>query len=80
MADPALERNLIREHDKSAWRRPGREASSLARNSVSVHSTSKKVLAMHQEGLSSRRIGRTVELSKNKVMDIIKRGGVQTSL
>jgi hypothetical protein len=33
----------------------------------------KKVLAMHRDGLSYRLIGRNVGLSKNTVMEIIKR-------
>ena len=33
----------------------------------------KRVLAMHKEGLSYRLIGRNVGLSKNTVMDIVKR-------
>jgi len=33
----------------------------------------KKVLTLHEEGLSYRLIGRNVGLSKNTVMDIVKR-------
>jgi DNA-binding NarL/FixJ family response regulator len=35
----------------------------------------KKVLALHKEGLSYRLIGRNVGLSKNTIMDIVKRAG-----
>src|SRR5262245_58751942 len=34
----------------------------------------KKVLAMHRDGLSYRLIGRNVGLSKNTVMEVVKRG------
>ena len=34
----------------------------------------KRVLAMHRDGLSYRLIGRNVGLSKNTVMEIVKRG------
>jgi DNA invertase Pin-like site-specific DNA recombinase len=35
----------------------------------------RKVLEMHREGLSYRLIGRNVGLSKNTVMDIVRRHG-----
>jgi DNA-binding NarL/FixJ family response regulator len=35
----------------------------------------KRVLALHKEGLSYRLIGRNVGLSKNTVMDIVRRAG-----
>jgi hypothetical protein len=34
----------------------------------------KKVLAMHRDGLSYRLIGRNLGLSKDTVMDIVRRG------
>jgi hypothetical protein len=34
----------------------------------------KKVLELHGEGLSYRRIGRNLRLSKNTVMQIVQRG------
>jgi lambda repressor-like predicted transcriptional regulator len=33
------------------------------------------MLALHKEGLSYRLIGRNVGLSKNTIMDIVKRAG-----
>ena len=42
---------------------------------ISFAFTSKRVLDMHKEGLSYRLIGRNVELSKNTVMEIVRREG-----
>ena len=41
-----------------------------------ISTKAKKVLQLHQEGLSYRLIGRNVGLSKNTVMDIIRREAV----
>ena len=38
-----------------------------------------KVLALHKEGLSYRLISRNVGLSKNTVMEIVKREAAQLS-
>jgi DNA-binding NarL/FixJ family response regulator len=39
----------------------------------------KRVLGMHADGLSYRLIARNVGLSKNTVMDIVKRAGTHAS-
>jgi DNA invertase Pin-like site-specific DNA recombinase len=71
-----FERDQIRERVKSGLaaakasgkklgRRPGQRPSDKK---------AKRVLDMRKEGLSYRLIGRNVGLSKNTVMDIVKRG------
>jgi len=70
-----FERDLIRERVKSGLASARARGTKLGRQLGQRPSDkkAKKVLAMHQEGLSYRLIGRNVGLSKNTVMDIIKR-------
>jgi putative DNA-invertase from lambdoid prophage Rac len=84
-----FERDLIRERIKSGMARAGtaikrdgffvtragKERKSIGRQAGERPSDKKanKVLAMHKEGLSYRLIGRNLGLSKNTVMEIVRR-------
>jgi putative DNA-invertase from lambdoid prophage Rac len=70
-----FERDLIKERVKSGLASARGRGVKLGRQVGQRPSDkkAKKVLGMHQEGLSYRLIGRNVGLSKNTVMDIIKR-------
>jgi DNA invertase Pin-like site-specific DNA recombinase len=72
-----FERDLIRERVKSGLAAARSRGVALGRQYGQRPSDkkAKKVLQLHQEGLSYRLIGRNVGLSKNTVMDIIRRGG-----
>ena len=70
-----FERDQIRERVKSglaAARANGRELGRQPGQRPSDRKA-KRVLDMHKEGLSYRLIGRNVGLSKNTVMDIVRR-------
>jgi putative DNA-invertase from lambdoid prophage Rac len=75
-----FERDLIRERVKSGLASAKARGFRLGRQVGQRPSDkkAKKVIAMHQEGLSYRLIGRNVGLSKNTVMDIIKRSAAPT--
>jgi len=77
-----FERDLIRERVKSGLASARARGVKLGRQMDQRPSDkkAKKVLAMHQEGLSYRLIGRNVGMSKNTVMDIVKRAAVQPNL
>jgi putative DNA-invertase from lambdoid prophage Rac len=77
-----FERDLIRERVKSGLASARSRGVKLGRQVGQRPSDkkAKKVLALHEEGLSYRLIGRNVGLSKNTVMDIVKRAGMQTSV
>ena len=69
-----IERDLIRERVKSglsAAKARGMLGRQVGRRPSDKKA--KKVLQLHGEGLSYRLIGRNVGLSKNTVMDIIRR-------
>jgi putative DNA-invertase from lambdoid prophage Rac len=70
-----FERDLIRERVKSGWAAAQARGVKLGRQHGQRPSDkkAKKVLDMHSEGLSYRLIGRNVGLSKNTVMDIVRR-------
>jgi hypothetical protein len=58
------------------WQPPRPAGSPLAGRSARAPSDkkAKRVLAMHRDGLSYRLIGRNIGLSKNTVMEIVRRG------
>jgi putative DNA-invertase from lambdoid prophage Rac len=70
-----FERDLIRERVRSGLASARARGVKLGRQLGQRPSDkkAKRVLAMHKEGLSYRLIGRSVGLSKNTVMDIVKR-------
>ena len=70
-----FERDLIRERVKSGLAAAQSRGVVLGRQLGQRPSDkkAKKVLQLHEEGLSYRLIGRNVGLSKNTVMDIIRR-------
>jgi DNA invertase Pin-like site-specific DNA recombinase len=70
-----FERDLIRERVKSGLAAAKSRGIALGRQAGQRPSDkkAKKVLQLHQEGLSYRLIGRNVGLSKNTVMDIVRR-------
>jgi DNA invertase Pin-like site-specific DNA recombinase len=70
-----FERDLIRERVKSGLAAAQSRGVVLGRQVGQRPSDkkAKKVLQLHGEGLSYRLIGRNVGLSKNTVMDIIRR-------
>jgi DNA invertase Pin-like site-specific DNA recombinase len=71
-----FERDLIRERVKSGLTAAKARGVSLGRQHGQRPSDkqAKKVLGLHAEGLSYRLIARNLGLSKNTVMDIVKRG------
>jgi DNA invertase Pin-like site-specific DNA recombinase len=71
-----LERDLIRERVKSGLAAARAKGKTLGRQAGQRPSDKKarKVLEMAGEGLSYRLIGRNLGMSKNTVMEIIKRG------
>ena len=70
-----FERDLIRERFKSGLEAAKSRGVALGRQVGQRPSDkkAKKVLQLHGEGLSYRLIGRNVGLSKNTVMEIIRR-------
>ena len=72
-----FERDLIRERVKSGLASARARGVRLGRQMGQRPSDkkAKKVLALHKEGLSYRLISRNVGLSKNTVMEIVKREG-----
>ena len=70
-----FERDLIRERVKSGLAAAKARGASLGRQHGQRPSDkkAKKVLSLHAEGLSYRRIARNLGLSKNTVMEIVKR-------
>jgi putative DNA-invertase from lambdoid prophage Rac len=70
-----FERDLVRERVKSGLAAAKARGINLGRQLGQRPSDkkAKKVLQLHSEGLSYRLIGRNVGLSKNTVMDIIRR-------
>jgi DNA invertase Pin-like site-specific DNA recombinase len=70
-----FERDLIRERVKSGLAAARSRGVALGRQAGQRPSDkkAKKVLQLHADGLSYRLIGRNVGLSKNTVMDIIRR-------
>jgi len=70
-----FERDLIRDRVKSGLAAARARGVKLGRQLGQRPSDkkAKKVLTLHEEGLSYRLIGRNVGLSKNTVMDIVKR-------
>ena len=70
-----FERDLIRERVKSGFAAAKARGVSLGRQHGQRPSDkkAKKVLSLHAEGLSYRRIARNLGLSKNTVMEIVKR-------
>jgi DNA invertase Pin-like site-specific DNA recombinase len=70
-----FERDLIRERVKSSLAAAKSRGVVLGRQVGQGPSDkkAKKVLKLHEDGLSYRLIGRNVGLSKNTVMDIVKR-------
>jgi putative DNA-invertase from lambdoid prophage Rac len=70
-----FERDLIRERVKSGLAAAQARGAKLGRQPGQRPSDkkAKRVLDMHAEGLSYRLIGRNVGLSKNTVMDIVRR-------
>jgi transposase-like protein len=48
----------------------------VPKTSARAKTIQQKVLALHKEGLSYRLIGRNVGLSKNTVMEIVRREGL----
>ena len=70
-----FERDLIRDRVKSGLAAARARGVKLGRQLGQRPSDNKakKVLTLHEEGLSYRLIGRNVGLSKNTVMDIVKR-------
>jgi DNA invertase Pin-like site-specific DNA recombinase len=71
-----FERDLIRERVKSGLAAANARGVALGRQEGQRPSDKKanRVLAMHRVGLSYRLIGRNVGLSKNTVMEIVRRG------
>jgi DNA invertase Pin-like site-specific DNA recombinase len=71
-----FERDLIRERVKSGLAAARARGVALGRQLGHRPSDKKarRVLAMHREGMSYRLIGRNVGLSKNTVMEIVRRG------
>jgi DNA invertase Pin-like site-specific DNA recombinase len=71
-----FERDLIRERVKSGLAAARANGVKLGRQVGQRPSDkkAKKVLAMHEEGLSYRLIGRNLGPSKNTVMQIVQRG------
>ena len=72
-----FERDLIRERVKSGLAAARARGIALGRQVGQRPSDrkAKKVLVQHKEGLSYRLIRRNLDLSKNTVMEIVKRGG-----
>jgi putative DNA-invertase from lambdoid prophage Rac len=70
-----FERDLIRDRVKSGLAAARDRGVKLGRQHGQRPSDkkAKRVLAMHREGLSYRLIGRNVGLSKNTVMEIVRR-------
>jgi DNA invertase Pin-like site-specific DNA recombinase len=70
-----FERDLIRDRVKSGLAAARARGVKLGRQHGQRPSDkkAKRVLAMHKEGLSCRLIGRNVGLSKNTVMEIVRR-------
>jgi len=70
-----FERDLIRERVKSGLAAAKARSVRLGRQHGQRPSDkkAKKVLSLHAEGLSYRRIARNLGLSKNTVMEIVKR-------
>jgi DNA invertase Pin-like site-specific DNA recombinase len=70
-----FERNLIRERVKSGLAAAKARGIVLGRHFGQRPSDrkAKKVLAMHRDGLSYRLIGRNIGLTKNTVMQIVRR-------
>ena len=70
-----FERDLIRERVKSGLASVSARGVKLGRQPGQRPSDkkAKKALALHKEGLSYRLIGRNLGLSKNTVMEIVKR-------
>jgi putative DNA-invertase from lambdoid prophage Rac len=70
-----FERDLIRERVKSGLAAAKANGAVLGRKKGFRPSDkkAKRVLKLHEEGLSYRLIGRNLGLSKNTVMDIVKR-------
>jgi putative DNA-invertase from lambdoid prophage Rac len=75
-----FERDLIRERVKSGLAAAKARGVALGRQKGQRPSDkkTKKVVQLHSEGLSYRLIGRNVGLSKNTVMDIIRRDAPAT--
>ena len=73
---PHNERDLIRDRVKSGLAAARARGVALGRQVGQRPSDrkAKRVLAMHRDGLSYRLIGRNVGLSKNTVMEIVRRG------
>ena len=71
-----FERDLVRERVKSGLAAARARGVVLGRQVGQRPSDkkAKRVLAMHRKGLSYRLIGRNLGLSKNTVMQIVKRG------
>jgi len=71
-----FERDLIRERVKSGLASARARGVKLGRQLGQRPSDRKarKLLALHYEGLSYRLIARNIGLSKNTVMEIVKRG------
>jgi DNA invertase Pin-like site-specific DNA recombinase len=76
-----LERDLIRERVKSGLQAAKARGVVLGRREGHRPSDkkAKNVLAMHRDGLSYRLIGRNLGLSKNTVMEIVRRKAFQQS-
>src|SRR4029077_15224257 len=76
-----FERDLIRERVKSGLATAKAKGVALGRQLGQRPSDkkAKKVLTLHEEGLSYRLIGRNLGLSKNTVMEIVNREVVQPS-
>jgi DNA invertase Pin-like site-specific DNA recombinase len=70
-----FERDLIRERVKSGLQAAKARGVVLGRKEGQRPSDkkAKKVLDLHRDGLSYRLIGRSVGLSKNTVMEIVRR-------
>jgi putative DNA-invertase from lambdoid prophage Rac len=70
-----LERDLIRDREKSGLAAARARGVKLGRRHGQRPSDkkAKRVVAMHKEGLSYQLIGRNVGLSKNTVMQIVRR-------
>src|SRR5262249_52814855 len=70
-----FERDLIRQRVKSGLASAGARGVKLGRQSGQRPSEKAQESAdLHREGLSYRLIGRNLGLSKNTVMEIVKRG------
>jgi putative DNA-invertase from lambdoid prophage Rac len=76
-----FERDLIRDRIKGGLQAARARGVKLGRQHGQRPSDkkAKRVLAMHKEGLSYRLIGRNVGLSKNTVMEIVRREDLQFS-